>query len=283
MLKPLPYTININGRLLDLSEPQVMGILNVTPDSFYEGSRKQTDKEIRERADEILSEGASIIDIGAQSTRPGARDIGEDEETARLERALSIVREYHPDAVISVDTFRSGVARRCVEQYGVGIVNDISGGDFDPEMFPTVAELGVPYILMHIKGQPDTMQDAPHYENLVQEVMLYFSERIARLRRLGVRDIILDPGFGFGKTLEDNYCLMRHLPLLRAFELPTLVGVSRKSMVFRLLGGSPKDALNGTTALNTIALTLGANILRVHDVRACLEAVKITKACFPSD
>ncbi|MCD7722319.1 MAG: dihydropteroate synthase [Prevotellaceae bacterium] len=283
MLKPLPYTININGRLLDLSEPQVMGILNVTPDSFYEGSRKQTDEEIRERADEIIAEGASIIDIGAQSTRPGARDIGADEEMARLERALSIIREDHPDATISVDTFRSSVARRCVEQYGVGIVNDISGGDIDPEMFPTVAELGVPYILMHIKGQPDTMQEAPHYDNITQEVMLYFSERIARLRLLGVKDIILDPGFGFGKTLEHNYCLMRHLPDLRAFDLPVLVGISRKSMIFRLLGGSPNEALNGTTALNTVALTLGANILRVHDVRACLEAVKITKACFPSD
>ncbi len=283
MLKPLPYTININGRLLDLSEPQVMGILNVTPDSFYEGSRKQTDEEICERADEIIAEGASIIDIGAQSTRPGARDIGADEEMARLDRALNIIRNDHPDAVISVDTFRASVARRCVEQYGVGIVNDISGGDFDPEMFPTVAELGVPYILMHIKGQPDTMQDAPSYDNITQEVMLYFSERIAKLRLLGVKDIILDPGFGFGKTLEHNYCLMRHLPDLRAFDLPMLVGISRKSMIFRLLGGSPNEALNGTTALNTIALTLGANILRVHDVRACLEAVKITKACFPSD
>ncbi len=275
----IPYTMNVGGRLMDLSEPQVMGILNVTPDSFCEGSRKQTEREIRERAEEIVSEGASIIDIGAQSTRPGAQDIGEREETERLVRALDIVRGDHPDAVISIDTFRSGVARHCVERYGADIINDISGGDADPDMFATAAGLGVPYVLTHIKGTPEDMQRDPHYDHLVPEVMLYLSERVARLRELGQRDIILDPGFGFGKTIEHNYELMRHLGTLREFGLPLLVGVSRKSMVSRLLGCTTSEALNGTTALHAVALMHGANILRAHDVRAAVETIKIVRAC----
>ncbi len=264
---------------MDLSEPQVMGILNVTPDSFYEGSRRQTERGIRERTAEMVAEGASIIDIGAQSTRPGAQDIGEREETERLDMALDIVRQEHPDAVISIDTFRARVARRCVERYGADIINDISGGDADPDMFATVAGMGVPYVLMHIKGTPQDMQRGPHYEQIVPEVVRYLSERVARLRELGQKDIVLDPGFGFGKTVEHNYELMRHLGVLKEFGLPLLVGVSRKSMVFRLLGCTLNEALNGTTVLNTIALTRGANILRVHDVRAAVEAIKIVREC----
>ncbi len=264
---------------MDLAEPQVMGILNVTPDSFYAASRKQTESEIRERTREIRAEGASIIDIGAQSTRPGAGDIGSREEQERLGRALDIVREEWPEAVVSVDTYRADVARECVERYGAGIINDISGGQMDPEMFATVAGLGVPYVLMHMQGTPDNMQKNPHYDNVTAEVLRYFSERVERLRQLGQKDIILDPGFGFGKTLEHNYQLMSHLEVMKTLGLPLLVGISRKSMIFRLIGCTPAEALNGTTALNTIALAKGANILRVHDVRACVEAVKIVKEC----
>ncbi len=264
---------------MDLSEPQVMGILNVTPDSFYEGSRKQTEQEIKERANEILTQGATIIDIGAQSTRPGAQDVGAQEEMERLARALTLIRTEHPDAVVSVDTFRSDIARECVEKYGVDIINDISGGDMDQDMFNTVAGLGVPYILMHIKGTPKDMQQNPQYDHLVPEIMKYFSERLLKLRELGQKDVILDPGFGFGKTLEHNYELLRHMEELKAFNLPLLVGISRKSMIFKLLGCTAEESLSGTTALNTIALMKGANILRVHDVKACVEAIKIVKAC----
>ncbi len=275
----VPYTINVRGWLMDLSEPQVMGILNVTPDSFYEGSRKQTEREIKGRANEILTQGATIIDIGAQSTRPGAQDVGAQEEMERLARALTLIRTEHPDAVVSVDTFRASIARECVEKYGVDIINDISGGDMDPDMFNTVAGLGVPYVLMHIKGTPKDMQQSPHYDHLVPEIMKYFSERLLKLRELGQKDVILDPGFGFGKTMAHNYELLRHIEELKAFNLPLLVGISRKSMIFNLLGCTAEESLNGTTALNTIALMKGANILRVHDVKACVEAIKIVKAC----
>ncbi len=264
---------------MDLSEPQVMGILNVTPDSFYEGSRKQTEQEIRQRVHEMLKEGASIVDIGAQSTRPGAQDIGKKEEMERLARALDVIRTEHPDTVISVDTFRACVARECVEKYNVDIINDISGGDMDAEMFNTVADLGVPYVLTHIKGTPKDMQQNPHYDHLVPEILKYFSERLLRLRELGQKDVILDPGFGFGKTLEHNYEIMHNLEELKAFNLPLLIGISRKSMISGLLGCATEESLNGTTALNTIALMKGANILRVHDVKACVEAIKIVKAC----
>ncbi len=273
----LPYTINVKGRLINLSEPQVMGILNVTPDSFYSGSRKQTETEIRERVTEIFREGASMIDVGAYSSRPNADDVSQKEEMNRLRYGLKIVRELYPDAIVSVDTFRADVARMCVEEYGADIINDISGGNIDNRMFRTVAELNVPYILMHIKGTPQTMQQSPLYDDLIKEVLLYFAERIQRLRDLGQKDIIIDPGFGFAKTLEHNYELMRNLDKLSILELPLLVGISRKSMIYRLLGGSPADALNGTTALNTIALLKGANILRVHDVKECVETVNIVK------
>ncbi len=272
----LNYTINANGRLIDLGTPQVMGILNVTPDSFYAESRKQTEREIAERVEQIVAEHGQMIDIGAYSSRPNADDISPAEERERLRCGLQIVRKIAPEAVVSVDTFRADVAKMCVEEYGVQIVNDISGGALDKEMFPTVARLGVPYVLMHMKGTPQTMQQAPHYDDLLKEVLLYFAEKIQQLRDLGQKDIILDPGFGFGKTMEHNYELLNHLEALKIFELPILVGVSRKSMIYKLLDTTAQEALNGTTVLNTICLMKGcANILRVHDVKECVEAVKI--------
>lgn len=277
MTQPIPYTINTNGKLMDLSTPQVMGILNITPDSFYAGSRVEDEAEITRRVTQIISEGADMIDVGAYSSRPGADDVTPEEEMKRLRKGLGIVRKLYPEAVVSVDTFRADVARMCVEEYGVQIINDISGGALDKDMFATVAKLGVPYILMHMKGTPQTMQDQPHYDNVVREVMLYFAEKVQQLRDLGAKDIILDPGFGFAKTLEHNYQLMEHLEDLQLLELPILVGVSRKSMIYRLLDSTPQEALNGTTVLNTVALMKGANILRVHDVKECVEAVRITE------
>ena len=246
-------SLNVNGRLLDLSTPQVMGILNVTPDSFYAGSRSRTEAEIAARACQILDEGASIIDIGAYSSRPNAEHISPEEEMQRLRTGLEILNRNHPDAIISVDTFRVEVARQCVEEYGAAIINDISAGEMDEQMFPTVARLNVPYIMMHMQGTPQNMQKEPHYENLLKEVFMYFARKVRQLRDLGMKDIILDPGFGFGKTLEHNYELMAHLEEFGIFELPLLVGVSRKSMIYRLFGATPQEALNGTTVLDTEA------------------------------
>lgn len=270
--------INVNGSLLDLSVPCVMGILNITPDSIYAGSRMQTEAEITARAQQILDEGAGIIDIGAYSSRPNAENVSPHEEMKRLRMGLEILRKTHPGAVISVDTFRADVARMCVEEYGVAIINDIAAGEMDTDMFRTVAELNVPYIMMHMQGTPQNMQKHPHYDNLLKEVFLYFAQKVQQLRDLGMKDIILDPGFGFGKTVEHNYELLAHLEEFRVFELPLLVGVSRKSMIYRLLGGTPQDALNGTTVLDTICLLKGADILRVHDVREAVETVKIVEA-----
>ncbi len=272
------YTINCRGRLVSLETPQVMGILNLTPDSFYAGSRQQSEEAIAARCRQIVAEGGTMIDVGAYSSRPGAADVSAEEEMERLRRGLAVVRREVPDAIVSVDTFRAEVARMCVEEYGADIINDISGGQFDRDMFRTVARLGVPYILMHIKGKPQTMQQAPQYDDLMREVMLYFAERLLRLREFGVKDVIVDPGFGFGKTLEHNYELMAHLGEFRMLEVPLLVGISRKSMIYRLLGGGPEEALNGTTVLNTIALMNGAHILRVHDVRPAAEAVRMIAA-----
>lgn len=269
------YSLNINDRLLDLSEPQVMGILNVTPDSFYSGSRKQTEDEIESRVRQIIGEGASIIDIGAYSSRPNADDVSPSEEMERLRKGLSVIRRVAPDAIVSVDTFRADVAKMCVEEYGVGIVNDISGGMLDKDMFATVAKLGIPYILMHMQGTPQNMQQNPHYDDVVKEVFMYFAEKVQRLRDLGVKDIILDPGYGFGKTVEHNYELMNHQEELLEFELPLLVGISRKSMIYKALGITADEALNGTSVLNTISLLKGANILRVHDVATCVEVVNL--------
>lgn len=278
MIKPVsPIYMNVKGRLLDLSTPQVMGILNVTPDSFYSDSRMQTEKDIADRAQQIIDEGASIIDIGAYSSRANAEHISAEEEMNRLRTGLEILNRNHPDAVISVDTFRAEVAEQCVKEYGVAMINDISAGEMDNRMFATVAELGVPYIMMHMQGTPQNMQNEPHYDNLMKEVFLYFATKVQQLRDLGVKDIILDPGFGFGKTLEHNSELMAHLDEFSVFELPLLVGVSRKSMIYKLLGGTPQDSLNGTTVLDTVALMKGAHILRVHDVREAVEAVRMTE------
>ena len=270
--------INVNGSLLDLSQPRVMGILNVTPDSFYAGSRTQTEAEIVRRVKQIVSEGAAIIDIGAYSSRSNADNVSAREEMERLRMGLKILFEIQPDAVVSVDTFRADVARMCVEEYGVAIINDIAAGEMDADMFHTVAALNVPYIMMHMQGTPQSMQQHPHYDNLLKEVFLYFARKVQQLRDLGVKDIILDPGFGFGKTMEHNYELLSHLEEFRIFELPLLVGVSRKSMIYRLLDITPQEALNGTTVLDTICLLKGADILRVHDVKEAVETVRIVQA-----
>ena len=267
--------INVNGRLMDLSIPRVMGILNVTPDSFYADSRMSSEEQIVSRVHQILREGADIIDIGGYSSRPGADNVSIQEEMARLRKGLQILYRELPDAVVSVDTFRSDVAKMCVEEYGVAIINDISAGQLDERMFTTVAALNVPYIMMHMQGTPQQMQQNPSYDNLEKEVFLYFAKRIQQLRDLGMKDIILDPGFGFGKTLEHNYQLLAHLEDFSIFELPLLVGVSRKSMIYKLLGIEPQDSLNGTTVLNTISLLKGANLLRVHDVRQAVETIKL--------
>lgn len=270
-----PQYINLNGMLMDLSTPRVMGILNLTPDSFFGGSRMQTAEQVVGRIEQMRNEGADMVDVGACSTRPGALQPSLQEEMERLRKGLSLVREVWPEAVLSVDTYRSKVVRMCVEEFGVAIVNDISAGQMDGEMFPTVAQLGVPYVMTHMQGTPETMQQQPHYQHILKEVCLFFAKRIDALRKLGAKDIILDPGFGFGKTLEHNYQLLANLHELNLFDLPLLVGVSRKSMVYKLLETTPDEALNGTTSLHTIALLKGANILRVHDVKEARQAVKI--------
>lgn len=270
-----PKYINVNGSLLDLSTPCVMGILNITPDSFYSGSRMQTEAEIAGRVTQIIAEGARIIDVGAYSSRPNAENVSAKEEMERLRSGLEILFKVQPDAIVSVDTFRADVARMCVEEYGVAIINDIAAGEMDEDMFRTVAQLNVPYIMMHMQGTPQNMQQHPHYDNLLKDIFQYFARKVQQLRDLGVKDMILDPGFGFGKTLEHNYELLSHLEEFRIFELPLLVGVSRKSMIYRLLGTTPQEALNGTTVLDTICLLKGVNILRVHDVREAVETVKI--------
>ena len=269
------HTLNLRGKLYSLCEPKIMGILNVTPDSFYAESRTSDEEHIAASVQQLMDDGADMIDIGGYSSRPGADDVSPEEEMNRLRRGLRVVRRLYPEVPISVDTFRADVARMCVEEEGADIINDISGGMMDRQMFRTVARLGVPYILMHMQGTPDTMQQAPHYDNLRREVMLYFAERIDRLCQMGAKDIIVDPGFGFGKTLEHNYELFHHLDDFNLFNLPLLVGISRKSMIYKLLGGTPQTSLNGTTVLNTIALMKGAHILRVHDAKEAVEAKRI--------
>ena len=272
------FSLNLNGKLYELSSPKVMGILNVTPDSFYAGSRKQTEEDIKSRCREIIEEGGDIIDIGAYSSRPDAEHISAEEEKRRLRTGLEILRNEYPEAIVSVDTFRADVAEMCVKEYNVNIINDISAGEMDKEMFNTVARLQVPYIMMHMKGTPQDMQKSPQYTSLMKEIFMYFSEKVYKLHEMGVNDLILDPGFGFGKTLEHNYELMNHLEEFSLSNLPILVGISRKSMIYKLLGNTPSEALNGTTALNTIALLKGANILRVHDVKEAVETVRIVTA-----
>ena len=277
-------TINLKGTLRSLDEPIVMGILNATPDSFYAGSRQQSEADVVQRIETIISEGGALIDVGGYSSRPDAADVSEADEWARLEPVLSRLQRDYPDVPVSVDTFRAAIARRAVEEYGVAMINDISGGSLDEGMYATIATLGVPYVLMHMRGTPRTMQQQTDYDDVVEAVMMYFASELRTLRRLGVIDVILDPGFGFAKTLDQNYTLMRALSEFEArFEEPLLVGISRKSMIYRLLGGTPDDSLNGTTVLHTYALMHGANILRVHDVRAAVEAVRITRRLLPPD
>ncbi len=255
-----------------------MGILNVTPDSFYAGSRTPGVDEIRQRAQRMADEGADMIDVGAYSSRPGAADVSPQEEMERLRMALPVIRSVCPHIPLSVDTFRADVARMCVEECGADIINDISGGQLDRNMFRTIAHLKVPYILMHMRGTPADMQQFTGYEHLEREVMLYFAQRVRYLHDLGVSDVILDPGFGFAKTLEQNYDLLQHLDDLQVFGLPVLAGLSRKSMVYKLLGITPEEALNGTTALHMAALERGADILRVHDVQAAVQVVALHRA-----
>lgn len=269
--------LNIKGNLVSLDTPVVMGILNVTPDSFYAASRQRGEADIERRIETILSEGDAWIDVGGYSSRPDAEDVSPEEEMRRLEPALRLLRDRYPEVPVSLDTFRAEVARWGVEEYGVALINDISGGELDEAMFRTVAGLRVPYLLMHMRGTPRTMQRHTDYADLMEEVMLYFARKVRELRLLGVNDIILDPGFGFSKTLEQNYRLMHHLEEFAVFELPLLVGVSRKSMIYRLLDATPEESLNGTTVLNTFALLHGADILRVHDVRQAVEAVRIVR------
>ena len=268
-------TININGTLIDLSRPQVMGIVNVTPDSFFSGSRRQSETEIVERCAQILGEGGTMIDVGAQSTSPASRFLDAKEEAERLIPVLKLIRNEFPDAILSVDTFYADVAKEAVEEYGVNIINDISGGELDERMFLVVAQLNVPYVLMHMRGTPQTMQQFTHYDNFIQDILYYFSERKAKLNQLGVSDVIIDPGFGFSKTISQNYELMAYLKYFHIFEEPILVGISRKSMIYKLLGITSEESLNGTSALNAVALLSGTDILRVHDVREAVECVKI--------
>lgn len=268
----MKYTINVRGQLVDLSSPVVMGILNATPDSFYSGSRKQTETEIADRANQIIAEGGKIIDVGAFSTRQGAEVVSVEEETQRLKRALAIVRREQPDAIVSVDTYRPLVARQCVEEFGADIINDVSEGGLtgivgqeiheEGDMFETVADLRVPYILMSV--QPT-----------LKKMMINFAAEVQRLRDLGAKDIILDPGYGFGKTLNQNYEILNEAERLQELELPILVGISRKSMIYRLIGGDPTTSLNGTTMLNTVSLMKGASILRVHDVKEAVEVCQM--------
>lgn len=274
-MKPISYTLNIRGKLIDLATPKVMGILNCTPDSFYVGSRKQTEHDIAERANQIIQEGGTMIDVGAFSTRPGAKEVSEEEEMARLKAALQVVRREQPDAVVSVDTYRPNVARHCIEDWGADIINDVSEGGVTgivntpiheaENMFDIIGQLKVPYILMSVKSN-------------LHDMMISFADEVQQLRNLGVKDIILDPGFGFGKTLQQNYEIYNDMERLGTLQLPLLVGISRKTMIYKLVGGDPTTALNGTTVLNTAALLKGAGILRVHDVQEAVESVKIVSA-----
>lgn len=266
-------TIKLADRELDFSVPVVMGILNVTPDSFYDGGKYVSEVKVIERIHQIVEEGAGIIDVGAYSTRPGAAFVDEKEELGRLAWAVELIRKYYPEVAVSIDTFRAKVAEEIITCLGPVIVNDISGGTMDDGMFEMVAKTGVPYMMMHIQGTPQTMQKNPVYQDVVAEVRDFFTERIKKLNALGFDNIILDPGFGFGKTLAHNYELMNHMEIYQELGYPVLVGISRKTMIYKLLGGTAQDALNGTTVLNTIALMKGANILRVHDVKEAREAV----------
>ena len=275
MVYPKPRYINTRGKLLDLEIPKVMGILNITPDSFYRGSRYSSDYEILRAATKMIEDGADILDVGGYSSRPGAADISTDEESNRVLTAIKLINRELPEAIISVDTFRADIARKAVVEYGAGMINDISGGDFDSKMFLLVEELNVPYIMMHMQGNPRTMQDNPVYEDIVADILKWFGERIFKLKSTGVKDIIIDPGFGFGKTAEHNFELLRRLHDFSITGLPLLAGLSRKGMIWKTLDITADEALNGTTAMNAIALVNGADILRVHDVKEAVQTVRL--------
>ena len=282
----MPYdkrlTLNLSGKLLSLEHPVVMGIINVTPDSFYSTSRIAGEQELRTRIDTLLREGASIADLGAYSSRPGAEEVSAQEEMRRLAPALRILRDEYPALPVSVDTFRADVARWAVQEYGVAMINDISGGALDPQMYPTIAGLQVPYILMHMRGTPQTMGEQTDYQDLILDLIDYFIQRVGQLTELGVHDIVLDPGFGFSKTLEQNYELLARMSDLgTVLPQPLLVGISRKSMIYRLLSQTPEEALNGTSILHAFALERGAKILRVHDVAPAVEAIRLYEAMHP--
>lgn len=268
-------TINCRGKLLNLSEPKIAGILNITPDSFYDGGKYSSEKEILNRIKQLVNEGADIIDIGAFSSRPGAKLISENEEKKRLKSALENIRKHYPDIILSVDTYRSEIAKFVVNNFEADIINDISGGNFDDKMFETIADLNVPYIVMHIQGTPESMQKNPEYNDVVKDLLKYFSEKIEFAKKIGINDLIIDPGFGFGKTIEQNYRLLNKLELFQITELPIMVGLSRKSMIFKLSNETPEKALPGTLALNMIALQKGANILRVHDVKETKQIITV--------
>ncbi|MCF0041805.1 dihydropteroate synthase [Dyadobacter fanqingshengii] len=277
MLQVSKKTLNIRGKLLDLSLPAVMGILNITPDSFYEGSRMRSEDELLSKAGQMLAEGATMIDVGGYSTRPGAREVGEAEESERVESAVVPLNKNFPELIISVDTFRSQVAKRAIET-GAHIVNDVSGGSLDDQMFEVVSNLRVPYVLMHMRGTPQTMNSMTAYNQLVPDILKDLKEKIDRLRALGVADIIMDPGFGFAKNTEQNFELMQQLPEFSLLDCPLLVGISRKATIYKTLGILAGEALNGTSVMNTMALERGASIIRVHDVRPAMEAVKLWRA-----
>ena len=273
--------INIRGRLIDLDHPRVMGIINVTEDSFFEGSRYGSISDVIKAAGKMLADGADILDVGGCSTRPGALEVPEEEEKKRVCNAVEAIRSHFSDAVISVDTWRAGVAEAAMCSAGADIINDISGGEMDNGMFPLVERLNVPYIMMHMQGTPQTMQVKPHYENVVSDILSWFGSRIARLHQAGVKDIIIDPGFGFGKSVKDNFELLRRLDEFRIAALPILVGLSRKSMIWKTLDISPAEALTGTAALNMTALMKGASLLRVHDVREARQVVTLFEKIYP--
>lgn len=283
MYRPDHLTLNLSGQLLSLERAVVMGIINVTPDSFYSTSRIAGEQELRTRIDTLLREGASIADLGAYSSRPGgAEEVSAQEEMRRLAPALRILRDEYPALPVSVDTFRADVARWAVQEYGVAMINDISGGVLDPQMYPTIAKLQVPYILMHMRGTPQTMGELTDYQDLILDLIDYFIQRVGQLTELGVHDIVLDPGFGFSKTLEQNYELLARMSDLgTVLPQPLLVGISRKSMIYRLLGQTPEEALNGTSILHAFALERGAKILRVHDVAPAVEAIRLYEAMHP--
>lgn len=267
-------TLNCKGQLIDLSTPKVMGILNLTPNSFFDGGKYKNDSEILLQVEKMLNDGATFIDIGAYSSKPKAEFVSEEEEAQRIVPIVQLILKNFPEAILSIDTFRSEVAKICIES-GAAIINDISAGNLDDTMLETIAKYNVPYIMMHMRGTPQTMQTMTNYENIVKEMLFYFSEKVAKARSLGINDLIVDPGFGFAKTLEQNYEVLQKLELYEMLELPLLVGFSRKSMIYKSLNSSAEEALNGTTVLNTIALTKGAKILRVHDVKEAMECVTL--------